>query len=348
MTYSTSTLSMSNALTSSILNMQTQLARAQKEMSTGNVADLGDSLGSSVGLDYSYGESNSLLTAILSTNNLVSSRLDLAQNSLSNISTDAGSLQSALVQAQNGEGSATTIVSEAQNALQSLTSSLNVSDGDAYVFGGINSAVAPVANYLSTPPSAAQQAVAAAFTSAFGMSQSSSGVSTITATQMQNFLSGPFANLFSSANWSSDWSQASSEGTQNQISPSLSINTSVTANDPALRQLAEGYTMLSDLGLQNLGQPAYNTVISAASSLISQGVSGLTQMQANVGTMQSEVSSANQTMSIQQNYFQTQIGSLENADQTQTAVQVNSLTTQIETAYQLTAKLQQLSLAQYL
>lgn len=298
MTYSTSTLSMSNALTSSILNMQTQLARAQKEMSTGNVADLGDSLGSSVGLDYSYGESNSLLTAILSTNNLVSSRLDLAQNSLSNISTDAGSLQSALVQAQNGEGSATTIVSEAQNALQSLTSSLNVSDGDAYVFGGINSAVAPVANYLSTPPSAAQQAVAAAFTSAFGMSQSSSGVSTITATQMQNFLSGPFANLFSSANWSSDWSQASSEGTQNQISPSLSINTSVTANDPALRQLAEGYTMLSDLGLQNLGQPAYNTVISAASSLISQGVSGLTQMQANVGTMQSEVSSANQTMSI--------------------------------------------------
>lgn len=348
MTYSTSTLVMSTSLANSILNMQTKLAQAQKEMSTGNVADLGDSLGSSVGLDYSYGASNSLLSTILSTNNLVTSRLDLTQSSLSNISTDAGSLQTALVQAQNGEGSAATIVSEAENALQSLTSSLNVSVGGTYIFAGINSGVAPVENYISTPPSAAQQAVAAAFTSAFGMSQTSSAVRTITATQMQNFISGPFANLFSSSNWSANWSQASSEGAQNQISLSQSLNTSITANDPALRQLAEGYTMLSDLGLQNLSQPAYNTVISAASSLISQGVSGLTQMQANVGIMQSEVKSANQAMSIQQNFFQTQIGTLENADQTQTAVQVDSLTTQIETAYQLTAKLQQLSLAQYL
>ncbi len=106
--------------------------------------------------------------------------------------------------------------------------------------------------------------------------------------------------------------------------------------------------MLSDLSLQNLSQPAYNAVVSAASGLISQGVAGVTQMQASVGSMQSEVTAANQGMSIQQSFFQTQISNLENVNQTQTAVQVNNLTTQIQTAYQLSAKLHQCSRSQYI
>lgn len=343
-----STNAMSSALTNSILNMQAQLARAQKEMSTGNVSDLGDSLGSNVGLDYSYGATNSMLTAIQSTNNLVSSRLDITQSALSNIASDASNLRDLLLQAQSNNGSVSTMETEAQNSLENLTSTLNTSDGGGFVFGGINSATAPMSSYVSTPTSAAQQSVATAFSTAFGMSQTSGNVSSISAQQMQTFLTGAFANLFSSGNWSANWSQASSQPTQNQISLFQTVNTSVTANDPALRQLAEGYTMLSDLNLSKLSQSTASTIIAAASSLINQGISGLTQMQANVGIMQSDVSNANQMMSIQQNFFQTQIGSMENVDQTQTATQVNSLTTQIETAYQLTAKLQQLSLAQYL
>ncbi len=348
MTNSISSFGMSGALTNSILRMETQLAQYQKEISTGNVSDLGNSLGAGVALDYSYGESSAMLTSITSANSLVNSRLQLTQNALSSVSSTAQSLQQALVQAQNGAGSAATLVTEAQNALGNLTSTLNTADGGAYVFAGINSGTSPVASYLATPPSAAQQAVASAFQSAFGMSQSSSNVGSITASQMQSFLSGSFANQFSPSNWSANWSQASSQPVQSQISLSQTTNTSVTANDPAFRQLAEGYTMLSDLALPSLNQSAYNTVVAAASSLIGQGVSGLTQLQASVGVMQNQVATANQTMSVQQNYFQTQISTLESADQTQASVAVNNLTTQIETAYQLTSKLQKLSLANYL
>jgi flagellar hook-associated protein 3 FlgL len=53
-------------------------------------------------------------------------------------------------------------------------------------------------------------------------------------------------------------------------------------------------------------------------------------------------------MSSQMTILQAQIGNLDNVDQYQVATQVNALTTQIQTAYQLTAQLQQLSLAKYL
>ena len=46
--------------------------------------------------------------------------------------------------------------------------------------------------------------------------------------------------------------------------------------------------------------------------------------------------------------LQTQVGNLDDADVNSVATQLNTLTTEIETAYQIIAKLQELSLAQYL
>jgi len=46
--------------------------------------------------------------------------------------------------------------------------------------------------------------------------------------------------------------------------------------------------------------------------------------------------------------LKTQLGGLDNVSETQVATQLNTLTTVIETAYQVTAQLQKLSLAQYL
>ena len=53
-------------------------------------------------------------------------------------------------------------------------------------------------------------------------------------------------------------------------------------------------------------------------------------------------------MSSQLTILQNQIGGLDNVDQNATAATITSLTTQIQMAYELTARLQQLNLAQYL
>jgi len=71
-------------------------------------------------------------------------------------------------------------------------------------------------------------------------------------------------------------------------------------------------------------------------------------VQAELGVSQSAVTGANNSMSSQLTIVQGQIGNLDNANATQTAAQISSLTNQIQMAYELTARLQQLNLAQYL
>ncbi len=55
-----------------------------------------------------------------------------------------------------------------QTALQELTSSANATSGESYVFGGINSGEAPLADYFSTGVDA-KSAVAQAFETTFGV-----------------------------------------------------------------------------------------------------------------------------------------------------------------------------------
>jgi flagellar hook-associated protein 3 FlgL len=53
-------------------------------------------------------------------------------------------------------------------------------------------------------------------------------------------------------------------------------------------------------------------------------------------------------MSSQTTILQKEINSLDNVDPTATAAQITSLTNQIQLAYEMTARLQRLNLAQYL
>lgn len=170
---------------------------------------------------------------------------------------------------------------------------------------------------------------------------------------MTSFLSNQFSSLFT-GDWSttsgtgSDWSSASDTTLNSQISTSDNESTSVSANQTAFRQLAEAYTMVSSLGNQNLSSDAYQAVVSQAQSLVSSAITGLTNIQSNVGVTQAAITSSNNQMSAQMTIFTTQIGNLDDADAYDAATQVNNLQTQIETAYSLTNQLKQLSLVNYI
>jgi flagellar hook-associated protein 3 FlgL len=235
-----------------------------------------------------------------------------------------------------------------QSGLQSLISGANTTSGDQYVFGGINSAVAPVADYYSTPASAAKTAVDQAFQTTFGVLPSDPGAANISASDMQSFLSGPFAALFQGASWSADWSSASGVNTSAEIAPGQTVTTSTNANQPGFQQLAEAYAMLSEFGGSALSSDAQQAVATAASSLVSQGVDSMINVQAELGSTQSAVTNANNVMSSQLTILQDQVGNLDNVNTTATATQITSLTNQIQMAYELTSRLQQLNLAQYL
>ena len=106
--------------------------------------------------------------------------------------------------------------------------------------------------------------------------------------------------------------------------------------------------MLAAFGGSSLSTAAQQAVASGATSLISQGQSALTNTQATLGATQAQVIDANSAMSSQLTLIQTQIGNLDNVDQTATASKITALTNQIQMAYELTSRLQNLTLAQYL
>ena len=260
---------LANSLVAPVVQAESALTTAMTEESTGQYADLGLQLGDQSGYELSLKEQVGQLQTLTSGNSLVSTSLSTAQAALTSISSSAQSTLSDLATWTPGANSGASLQNMGQSALQSLIASTNATSGDQYVFGGINSAVAPMADYYSTPTSAAKTAVDQAFETAFGVSPTDPAAANISASAMQSFLSGPFSALFQGAAWSSDWSSASSTNTSAEIAPGQTVTTSTNANQPGFQELAQAYAMMSEFGGSQLSGAAQQAVATAASSLVS-------------------------------------------------------------------------------
>jgi flagellar hook-associated protein 3 FlgL len=343
-----STQYLTSALNLAVTQSQSQLAIADTEASTGQYADLGLQLGDQSGYELSLKNQNGLLQTLSNSNNIISTNLSTTQTALDSLRSDAQNALQSLIEWSPASGSTATLQTLGANALQSFIASTNTASNGQYVFGGINSSVPPIADYFSSTPSAAKTAIDQAFMTAFGVSPTDPAAASISAGSLETFLNSTFSNLFQGTSWTSAWSSASSVNTTADIAPGQTIATFANANQPGFQQLAEAYAMLSEFGGSQLSQSAQQAVATTASSLVSNALTSLTQTEAVIGTAQSQITDANKSMSSQMTILQAQIGNLDNVDQYQVATQVNALTTQIQTAYQLTAQLQQLSLAKYL
>ncbi|MGY6568320.1 MAG: flagellin, partial [Salinarimonas sp.] len=71
-------------------------------------------------------------------------------------------------------------------------------------------------------------------------------------------------------------------------------------------------------------------------------------VKARLGVSQNRVAAADERLSIQRDIINRQIVDLENVDPFETATRVNSLMTQVEMSYSLTARIRQLSLLKYM
>ena len=343
-----STSSLSNDTRKSIASLQASLVKAQKELSSGRYADVGVTLGATTGVTVSMRQDLDQIRAIKDTNSIVLTRMQATQSSLQTVGGRTQDFLSALVGAQSTSSLPATIFQQAQAGLQGLQDQLNSSLDGQYLYAGINSDVKPVEDFFSNPPPASAQAVNAAFVAKFGMSPTDPNVSSISASDMQGFLNNEFANLFSDTNWSANWSVASSKPVSSRISRTETADTSVTANSTAVRQLTEAYVMVAGLGFTNLNAAAQQVIVKQATTLAGDSTSGLTQMQSLLGVTQQRVTDTNNQIDTQVNFLTQSIDNLESVDSLQVTTQISNLTTQLEAAYTLTNRLNNLSIMNYL
>jgi flagellar hook-associated protein 3 FlgL len=332
----------------SITNLQNKLQVAQKEMSTFRLADVGLTLGFRTGETVSMRQEVSRLQTITDTNSIAKARLDTTDVALKGMMDGASQFLGNLFLARNGGITGAALADVAKAGLSSFTDASNTTLNGMFLFGGINSDSKPIGIYDTSPPSAAKTAVGDAFQAAFGISQSDSAVADISPADMQAFLDGPFNDIFETNQWNGTWSNASDQNIKSRISTSELVETSANANETAFRKVAQVYTMMSDLGNKNLSTDTYNVLIDKAMSLINEATTDLTRIRTDIGSAQSRIGAANDRMAIQINVLNLNVNSLEGVDPSEVSVRVSSLLTQIETAYSVTARIQQLSILKYM
>jgi flagellar hook-associated protein 3 FlgL len=344
----TSTRAISEATRVSLVKMQARLIDAQKELASGRLADIGKSLGHKAGETVLLRQEHTRLTAMIEANGEVTTRVDIAQTSLKSIIDSAQEFLSQLIGARSSESGPPVIRQQAENGLKSIVDALNSNFNGVYLFSGINADVEPLQSYYQTPPSAAQQGVAAEFLTAFGVAQGDPATQSITPAAMQAFLDGPFTGMFDGPAWTADWSSASDQNMRSRISTYELLDSGTNTNEAAFRQLVSAYTMVADLGVETLAPDTYQTVVDKAVELASQAIQGMSEIQSKLGIVQERTSNANERMAIQIDILSVHIGTLESVDPYEASTRITALMTQIETAYALTSRIQQMSLLNYL
>ena len=346
-TTAVSSAALSNAMRTSQMRMQAELVKAQKEMDTGRVADVGLALGSRTAQSVTFQRDLDRLNGIVDSNALVSARLTSTQNALGQITAAGQTFLSALTTAVSGDGSPTVTRAAGNTAMQALTSILNTSVNGEYLFAGTNTDVKPLDDFTDAG-SSARAAFDAAFQGYFGFAQEDAAAAGITAAQMDDFLTNVVEPQFLGAGWQADWSGATDQTIVSRIALNETAQTSVSANDESFRKLAMAAASIGGLLSGTMSQAARAAVVDRAVSLVGEALGGLGQTQSSVGIAQKRVSDASDRMKTQVDLFEKHIQELEGVDPYEAANRVNDLVSHIQTSLALTARLQQLSLVNYL
>lgn len=341
-----STLSLLNSPRTNAAKLQTDLARANTEITTGRHADVGLQLGQRVSQSITLRQEHAELTALSDANALTSIRLSVTKSSLDNVRKMADAFLNTVLSVPSSPTGPSIIKETAQANLKSLVAEMNQVANGQYIFAGTDTKQKPIAEYTAT--SAAKAVIDAEFASFFGFSQSSPSVQGITAAQMSTFLDSAFTPLFDETNWSTNWSSAQSQNIESRISPVERIETSTNANEAAFRKLAMAYTMASELAIADLPQTSRQVVIDKLVGTVGSVSTEIVQIQANLGTAEKRIADANERMSLQQAYLNEGVSNLEGVDPAEAKTRVDSLTTQIQMSYSLTSQLRQLSLLNYI
>lgn len=341
-----SSSAVTQALRYSTMRMQAQLTDAQKEVSTGRVADVGLALGARTGQSVTLARDITRLNGLIDSNALASSRLSGTQDALGQLIERGETLRLTLSSAYAGNSTNSVVQTDAGALLSTISSVLNSSMNGDYLFAGINTDVQPIADF-SDPSAANRIAFNQAFQTHFGFSQTDPAAAGIIDTDMQAFIDTVVEPMFLGAGWDA-WSSATDQPIVSRIALSETAATSVSANEMGARKLAMAAVIASELLVPGLNVGSSSVIVERSLTLVSEGVAELTDLQARTGITEARVKAASERIALQVDLFEAAIGDLEGVDPYEAATRVSALTTQLETSYALTARIQQLSLLNFL
>lgn len=333
---SVSSNAVSQALRLQMARAQAEMIRAEKEVTTGQVADRGLHLGVRTGHSVSLDRDIARLDNIKSTNGMVTTRLDATQNALGETREIAQQMLGTLTTMLNGALEPAVPRTQGMSVLTTMNAMFNATIDGGYIFAGTNTDVRPLADFTD-PGSNARIAFDGLVD---GLPDP------IDVGAMENFLLAAETQIID--NWNVNWSQASDETIQSRIALSETAKTSVSANESGIRQLAMAAAIVVGLVDRDMGPDAKRLLTEKAISLTGGAIESLTSIQSEVGLAQNRVSQANDRLTTQVDLFKRTQIDMVGVDPFEASTRLTSLLAQVETSYTLTARIQQLSLLRFM
>ena len=338
-------LVMSGISRASVATSQRRLAEAQKELDSGRHHDMGLALGSGMGADIGLRLQLAEITQARDLAAQGKARAGMTQSALQAVSKLAGDFLSTLSGARGAAQGQQLASDAARSALAAMTDLLNTTFAGQYLFGGLNADAPPLREFAGGQ---AEAAIAVAFQTEFGIDQQDPAVSQISAAAMSAFLDGSFAGLFAASAWTGAWSNASNGNLLLRTGSGLNLDASSSANAPFAPKLAQAFSMMMALGQSGLSRGAFEATADKAVALLSEAQWDLGQEQSLIGIAQQRLT-AFADASEKRKFAVTQaIRAIESVDPYEAATRVNSLMTQLETSYAITARISRMSLLSYL
>ncbi|MGB3387378.1 MAG: flagellar hook-associated family protein [Pseudaminobacter sp.] len=340
-----SSSAVSEALRYSVMRSQAALVKAQKEATTGLVADTGLALGARTSQTVSFARELERIKAIADTNAVITSRLTATQEALNRVADLAQSLLSTLTTNLSGTDTTQVSVAQAKSTLSALGSILNTNLDGQYLFAGINTDQKPFASY--EPGSAPKAAYDAAFAQYLADTGATAANPFPTPADVDTFVTNYMDPLFMGAGWS-DWSSASDQRISSRIALNDKIDTSVTANTSGIRKLVMASAIVSESLSIDMDEDTRERLIGNVVTMVGGALNDLTQLRAETGLAQSRVTEASERMAAQAHIFEKHLLKMEGVDPYEAATRANDLLGDIEASYALTARIQQLSLLKFI
>jgi flagellar hook-associated protein 3 FlgL len=343
-----SNLGIQNSLRMTIQESQQELIVKQKEVTTGTYADVGKELGAGASRSLSLTRDVERLDTILNSNAIVTQRLSSAQQSLTNMSDNVQSAMNSMIALSSSSDSTQLEVARksVESAFSSFTSTANTSVNGEYLFAGTNTDTKPMKEYTAT--SAAKASFDAAFLAKFGFSQTDPQAANITKTDMQDFLDNDVANLFSDANWKADWSSASDTNMTSRINTNEVVETSTNANIQGVRDFAYGSLVAMELLNSPISAEVRSLVSSDVISHYGKAITGIDGVRSQLGLPEQRVTISNESLQGQIKIVKTNLNNLQGIDTYEASTRINVLLQQVETSYNITSRIQKLSLVNFL
>jgi len=324
MTQTLSTLGLATINITNLTDGQNKLGILNQQLATGIKSQkLIDYTSSEAKLLMDFNNSISSRKSFLAVINTISTRLQVYDKSLTGIEKTAAETKTALLSAGTyNPDQNDTLIKQIQSCMSQVAYYLNQKVGDRYIFSGSRYYTAPVNDItlLPSPPS-----------------------------ETPPYISSGYAVPAYDADY--DPLNPDRAVPQAHVKDSVAIDTTqrltygITSNEEGFQKLIMGlrwaYAATQDVD-------NYSSYMSTASDLITEGLSEIRGIHANVSGSNSTLE---QTKDLHDNLINSitgQIDDIQKVDVTEVAVKINTFQAQLEASYAATARMSSLSLLKYL